>query len=809
MATHHDPKPMMKWTRRDVLKGGGLALAGFGLGQGAIAQTIARWFPQLGQALAASTGRKRAVLVGIDQYPSGTLDWPKGYGASPLQGCGTDVALMREVLIGRFGFQGDDILTLVDGEASRSAIQGAISQFLGPLTAKDTAFFHFSGCGTQWVWPGATGMGDSRQRARALVPFDGLLPESPTDLLRDLPLSEVIRGLAAGGSRRTIATIDASYSGGGGVLCPGVGRGRSRIASCQGQLGVMNKSQRLGAPISLNQWPQGLVIDAGFQGGDAVELPWGKVWAGALTYQLVQTLWNLMPARSLWIDLAPTLGQVSHQVGDRELPSALGRVPFNTVKLETVNRGTTGAFPLSPTPLVPGATGVVIEDGDSTPRVQLAGLDPWVLANAGVGSVYEALPLVPAAGASQPNLSRAKISQGNDDVAGASEHPMPTLWQLRDRQGVGGQLTALGAGRKGNPRLVKGQLVQERGRLLPANLSVVVAMDNSLARIERVDAISALTGIPQVDIAGDAQTPVDIAFGRHREGPFPPPNASNAAAPSGNRYGLFSVGGTVIPTTLVSSEEAVKVAVQRLVPFLRERLAEKWLNLTHNAAQTAIAFQVQLSSRDTNGAANSAANREATAMPPLLATTPAFGAPNISVKSLAPGAPGQRLPNREQPPQQGPYQLTVPTLPAGSALEYGLTNGGDRPLYPLIFMFDGSGGAFGYVPSQDWTVEPNTSQILFRDPPWSLPNRQTLMTSYVLVAQQPWKQVREQWNLIRRQGRLSGMVPLENPVALVRAAIADLDETCSLSLPKGDTGSDRMLLDLRKWATLQLSYRIV
>ena len=124
-------------------------------------------------------------------------------------------------------------------------------------------------------------------------------------------------------------------------------------------------------------------------------------------------------------------------------------------------------------------------------------------------------------------------------------------------------------------------------------------------------------------------------------------------------------------------------------------------------------------------------------------------------------------------------------------------------------MFDGSGGAFGYVPSQDWTVEPNTSQILFRDPPWSLPNRQTLMTSYVLVAQQPWKQVREQWNLIRRQGRLSGMVPLENPVALVRAAIADLDETCSLSLPKGDTGSDRMLLDLRKWATLQLSYRIV
>ena len=176
----NDGNSRQAWTRRDVLKRGALTLAGLGLGNlglgnGAIAAALPQLSPTVGQALAAPTGRKRAVLVGINRYGSDTLDWGKGQGSLRLQGCLTDVALMRDVLLSRFGFEPGDILTLTDGEATRSAIKNGINQLLGPLTAQDTAFFHFSGCGTEWVWGQAPQSGNEEtlsgelRRSRALI----------------------------------------------------------------------------------------------------------------------------------------------------------------------------------------------------------------------------------------------------------------------------------------------------------------------------------------------------------------------------------------------------------------------------------------------------------------------------------------------------------------------------------------------------------------------------------------------------------------------------------------------------------------
>ncbi|MEM1426735.1 MAG: hypothetical protein AAGF75_09305, partial [Cyanobacteria bacterium P01_H01_bin.130] len=160
------------------------------------------------------------------------------------------------------------------------------------------------------------------------------------------------------------------------------------------------------------------------------------------------------------------------------------------------------------------------------------------------------------------------------------------------------------------------------------------------------------------------------------------------------------------------------------------------------------------------------------------------------------------------PRKTAPYTLGVPSVPSGSALQYELTNRGDQPLYPLIFVFDGTGGAYGFVPNQDWAIAPGTTQPLFQESPWSLPGRQTLITSYVLTSPRPWKRVQEKWELIQRQEGLSGMVALKNPLALVKGAIADLGETCPLSLPAGESTGDRPLLDLHQWATLKLSYRL-
>ena len=789
----NDGNSRRAWTRRDVLKRGALTLAGLGLGNlglgnGAIAAALPELSPTVGQALAGPTGRKRAVLVGINRYGSDTLDWGKGQGSLGLQGCLTDVALMRDVLVSRFGFEPGDILTLTDGEATRSAIKDGINQFLGPLTAQDTAFFHFSGCGTEWVWPQGSpsgteaGFSGELQRSRALVPADGRLPKGATDTLRDLPVAEVLQALAAGGSNRTVAVIDAGNGSGGGLLGPGVGRGRSRLGPCQGLLSEVDQRRLQDPDRPLRQWSKGLILDGGRGSSNAVELPWGKVWAGALTYQLAQTLWHLTPGRTLWIDLAPTLAQVNRAVGDRERPIALRRQPF-----DAVDRGTAGVFPLVPTPLVPGAAGQIIAGEGQSPRFYLGGVDPLLLAHTAVGSLFEALTPLPPSAAISPTAAPPTASPPTEAIATVFPH-----WQLRDRQGLTGRLTGLGS----VPELVPGQRLQERGRLLPTDLNLVVAVDTTLKRIERVDAISALTGIAHIDIASESQTQADIAFGRHRQGPLTPANGSGDSPGSGvsNRYGLFSVGGTVIPSTLMAGDEAVKIAVQRLEPLLRARLAEKWLRLTDNQYQTAIALQLRL--RPSNPS-------EPSLQPPLLIATPAFGPPDISL----PPQDTTRSPS-PSPRNTMPYTLGVPRGPSGRALQYELTNRGDQTLYPLIFVFDEAGGAFGFVPSQDWAIAPGKTQSLFQESPWSLPGRQTLITSYVLTNQRPWKRVQEQWELIQRQKGLSGMVALRNPLALVKGAIADLGETCPLSLPTGESTGDRPLLDLHQWATLKLSYRL-
>ncbi|MBN3927070.1 caspase family protein, partial [Nostoc sp. NMS4] len=65
------------------------------------------------QALAQPSPRKLALLIGINQYPK----------IPALSGCLTDVELQRELLIHRFGFQGSDILTLTEEQASREFIE--------------------------------------------------------------------------------------------------------------------------------------------------------------------------------------------------------------------------------------------------------------------------------------------------------------------------------------------------------------------------------------------------------------------------------------------------------------------------------------------------------------------------------------------------------------------------------------------------------------------------------------------------------------------------------------------------------------
>ncbi|MHC5862180.1 CHAT domain-containing protein [Nostoc sp.] len=84
-----------------------------------------------GEVLAQDTRRKRALLVGINDYPGTSAQDLKTQGLwYQLKGAVTDVDLQRELLIHRFEFHPDDVLVLSDRQATRQNILDKFEQHL-------------------------------------------------------------------------------------------------------------------------------------------------------------------------------------------------------------------------------------------------------------------------------------------------------------------------------------------------------------------------------------------------------------------------------------------------------------------------------------------------------------------------------------------------------------------------------------------------------------------------------------------------------------------------------------------------------
>ena len=127
--------------RRHFLQFAGSALTAIGVSQLDIIQQGDKY----SKALAQNSGRKLALLVGINDYSGDVL---------PLAGCVNDVMLQKQLLIHRFGFNPKDIVTLTDEQATR---QGILSTFEEHLIKQakpgDNVVFHFSGHGGQVLDP--------------------------------------------------------------------------------------------------------------------------------------------------------------------------------------------------------------------------------------------------------------------------------------------------------------------------------------------------------------------------------------------------------------------------------------------------------------------------------------------------------------------------------------------------------------------------------------------------------------------------------------------------------------------------------
>ena len=150
---------------------------------------------------------RRALLIGIGNYGSEEgSQWEKLYGPP------NDVAMVRALLVERFGFRPEQVLVLTDAEATHAGIVNAFWQHLiqasGPTTE---AFFYYSGHGS--TTEDLAGTEPSGLDA-TLVCFDSARNRAePVPDLSDDELQSLLVALAARGARTTVIT-DCCHSGG-------------------------------------------------------------------------------------------------------------------------------------------------------------------------------------------------------------------------------------------------------------------------------------------------------------------------------------------------------------------------------------------------------------------------------------------------------------------------------------------------------------------------------------------------------------------------------------------------------------------
>lgn len=168
----------------------------------------------LAASLNAQPVRRRALLIGINDYSASRLADPRRHAGVPgrnwsnLDGTLNDVDLMRELLLALYAFKRPDIVTLTDQQATRGAILRALEQLAGETRRGDVVLFYFSGHGSQ-VRNSLSHEADTLDES--LVPADSRIGAAD---VRDKELRPFFGRILDRGARLTIV-VDACHSGSG------------------------------------------------------------------------------------------------------------------------------------------------------------------------------------------------------------------------------------------------------------------------------------------------------------------------------------------------------------------------------------------------------------------------------------------------------------------------------------------------------------------------------------------------------------------------------------------------------------------
>ena len=233
------------------------------------------------EQVAISTGyaNSYAVVIGINEYQK----WPK------LQYAVQDARAIRDTLVNRFGFAGERVFTLTNGEATRNNILALFHDKLAEARLKkdDRIFVFFAG-------HGATRQLSSGRNLGYIIPADSDPQQVSVDAIPMTDLQNIAESLNA---KHVLFVMDACYSG------LGLTRGGGSEAF------LRDNARRIGRQMLTAGGADQLVADGG-PGGHSV-----------FTWTLLQALNGkadlngdgLITATELAAYVAPAVASVSQQ----------------------------------------------------------------------------------------------------------------------------------------------------------------------------------------------------------------------------------------------------------------------------------------------------------------------------------------------------------------------------------------------------------------------------------------------------------------------------------------------------------------
>ncbi|MEL6927542.1 MAG: caspase family protein [Cyanobacteria bacterium J06600_6] len=753
--------------RRTFLQQAGLTLFSLGAAEAGISSfassdSFATSLQNYQQTLAQPTSRKLALLIGINNYAD----------QDDLSGCLMDVELQKELLIHRFGFNPQDILVLSDRQATRANIETAFLEHLTQQAkADDVVVFHFSGYGGQVKMPLANKAeaipgvenDDGFRLANTFIPADGL-SSTKKSLFANGILQETLLVLA-----QTLSTdkctfvLDTSFnnvfpSRHGSFKVRSLGKVADKLSSQEltflSQLRQDFSSKGLKPSKRLLSLP-GVVLSATSNNQVAVERYWDGLSAGLFTQALTQHLWHITPSTKVQVALSRTAETVEQVMGRKQQPM------LNNPDKSAI------AYYLA-VGNAPNATGIVSKvRKNNRAEIKLLGLPANIIGKYGINSC---LSLVSA------------------------ENNSPTQLQVKSKEGLIVQTQSL----LPKEALKVGQLVQESIRMLNRNLSLSLALDEDLNRVERVDATSAVANISAINsVVVAKEHNSDCSLGK-----IPAEKLLTDEANADNKsfaYGLYSAGGYLIGKTIGVADEAVKVAVDRLRPQFNNLLAAKWLELTSNEFSS----QVKVSANILTPEVKSPLWQRATL---VSAKTSSPKKPFFSTNSLTPEG-----------------NSNVPIISKGTEIRLNLSNNDSRQLYAVVLGTDANCNLYAlYTPAQtssekgtvqleEIVIAPETELAI---PPkedswkWKVSESSGINTVYVLLSVQPFSETlkafasQQNFKLDQQQ-----ILNVPNPTAVITAVMEDLHNSSSVDrelLPNEDVYA----LNVNSWATLKFIYEV-